>query len=635
MTNSIRMPVEKTPKEEEDEDEDEEEEEGVTEKREDEEEEKEEEGKGINQEEVMKTRVLKKKLQVTEGEKRALLQDCEEAKEKNRDEMAKLREEIKCLRDCLKEAEAPQYDKFLTEAVYDAHRHLFSALRKMPLSEASAFLESKLADAKKLNNRLCHEIAVQEEKLALLSAEIEITQQDLDRINLELDGSPDAGIVRSLENQLYKTQAKLIEAEHVARKYESIQSLLIEARGSYPNELESLKKQVIKTKEKESCPSYNSIFFLSATLVSAQNEAAEVFLQVKEGEIDFIRMEASYENAIASRDSMRETLTAFEQKVAAAKEARDQHLVHIRQQVEEWQAQSSPGPDAYRHLTPLPSPNPFLSKESPDTDTFRFPGSGEDKDQEENLKRILLDLKDALGVSDIHGLRERCREQRSRELRLLECKDDTLKEVENLKEMKHSLSLERDRLWFRETELDKELAEHLLEGHQLISAERQKAEDHNQTIDHLMSTVAQVQHALVHLLESLQVVETPESAMIVTLETDPWKMPEVLDFTRLKVKVLKDSLRDVDFKDALQDLQDAEFASTGASSQSQWNSRLGSLREGGSGEGGGSSEDEGEETNAPSRTNLKKQAKKILDLNRTAAAQRPLGDKPSTAKSRR
>ncbi|KAE9523802.1 hypothetical protein AGLY_015690 [Aphis glycines] len=244
-------------------------------------------------EELMKNiNELKKKIQLSEGQKKAQYEECEEEKKKNNEKIQMLKRDIKEM------YQIKRQESTCVDALPDAKPHeKIIILKRKKYHEAIDILDLKLIDMKKKTDLIRHDIKQKRIKLNdLFGRWSDVRSKVVSTVDKD---SNTTKTLSALENRSHQIEMSRMEASHVTRKYRSIRNRLLEDSVVFDSTLNKLEK-TIKTQQRE-----------------------------------IQRLEKINEEAIKSRDKTRLVLQKKETNAANIAKFRMKQVEQIRAQVEE------------------------------------------------------------------------------------------------------------------------------------------------------------------------------------------------------------------------------------------------------------------------------------------------------------
>ena len=113
-------------------------------------------------------------------------------------------------------------------------------------------MDYKVADLRKKLNRLKHDSRLKTDKIARLMKDYEKVvhlNAEMEKAEEILEDSPEGQRLRFLENEIHKTNLKLMEGETIKKKYMTILDMLKKERLTFGNQIEGLEAQLKKQEE--------------------------------------------------------------------------------------------------------------------------------------------------------------------------------------------------------------------------------------------------------------------------------------------------------------------------------------------------------------------------------------------------
>ena len=111
-------------------------------------------------------------------------------------------------------------------------------------------MDYKVADLRKKLNRLKHDSRLKTDKIARLMKDYEKVvhlNAEMEKAEEILEDSPEGQRLRFLENEIHKTNLKLMEGETIKKKYMTILDMLKKERLTFGNQIEGLEAQLLGT----------------------------------------------------------------------------------------------------------------------------------------------------------------------------------------------------------------------------------------------------------------------------------------------------------------------------------------------------------------------------------------------------
>ena len=113
-------------------------------------------------------------------------------------------------------------------------------------------MDYKVADLRKKLNRLKHDSRLKTDQIARLMKDYEKVvhlNAEMEKAEEILEDSPEGQRLRFLENEIHKTNLKLMEGETIKKKYMTILDMLKKERLTFGNQIEGLEAQLKKQEE--------------------------------------------------------------------------------------------------------------------------------------------------------------------------------------------------------------------------------------------------------------------------------------------------------------------------------------------------------------------------------------------------
>lgn len=183
---------------------------------------------------------FKKKIQLSEGRRKAHYEELDGEKKRNKDRIKQLKKEIKDLHVQLSSTGQN------TDRILRASKEL-GALRNKTGDEVTVILDCKASDLKKKLDQLHHESGKCEKKLKVLADEYHtLLSRKAMRQEKQHTRAVKSVEICSLENQIHRVEMNLMEAEHVRKKYQIIQGSLLEDSVAFESSLVKIEEAIRK-----------------------------------------------------------------------------------------------------------------------------------------------------------------------------------------------------------------------------------------------------------------------------------------------------------------------------------------------------------------------------------------------------
>ena len=131
----------------------------------------------------------------------------------------------------------------IAKKVEDKPHFEMVVFKKMTGEGAIQTLDFKVADLRKKLDKIRFENGRKSKRVEALMAQydkIVLSNNELERIEDIMEESPEGQRLRFLENEIHKTNLKLMEGETIKKKYSSILDMLKKERLTFSNQLEVL-----------------------------------------------------------------------------------------------------------------------------------------------------------------------------------------------------------------------------------------------------------------------------------------------------------------------------------------------------------------------------------------------------------
>lgn len=335
---------------------------------------------------------ITKKIQLLEGDRKAYYESSQWSIKKNREIIARMRQENKTLHKTLADLLAGD-DKVIDEAFEGRHVER-AALRNKSGKTAIMIIDQKVCDSKKRLNALKSTSEARRRKLNELQTQHDQMIKDKSAAEeLDKGESEAAQHLRQLENRLDKARLKSQEADHISKVYEKIKAHLQQESLTFHNQLDAQEADILKTR----------------------HELKEV--------------QSMYSDAQVARDDAKEELARHEAIVYKERKEREEALAELKLQAEEKKAHAE---RVERRLQRQALGEQELGQEG------QKPALSEEEQEKKitTFEEAFIRIKEATGVSDVQEVVDRFRSQGETQKHLEELKTNNKKQLDRLKEEK-------------------------------------------------------------------------------------------------------------------------------------------------------------------------------------------------------
>ncbi|KDR09111.1 Coiled-coil domain-containing protein 151 [Zootermopsis nevadensis] len=251
---------------------------------------------------------FKKKIQLSEGQRKAHYEEWDGEKKRNKDKLQQLKMEIKNLHVQL--ASTGQNTDSILRATMKYPKEMGALRNKKSGDEIIVVLDCKATDLKKKLDQLHHESKKCQNRMKMLADEYHTLLHRKTTFQVKkhaetaesLENTALSSLFQEicmLENQIHRVEMNLMEAEHVQKKYRIIQGSLLEDRVAFESSL-------VKVEE-----------------------------NIKKQEAEIRHLKEIYGEALKLRDATRGTLVRQEFNTVNIARVREKELQDLRFQVEE------------------------------------------------------------------------------------------------------------------------------------------------------------------------------------------------------------------------------------------------------------------------------------------------------------
>uniref|UniRef100_F6RG08 ODAD1 central coiled coil region domain-containing protein n=1 Tax=Ciona intestinalis TaxID=7719 RepID=F6RG08_CIOIN len=524
---------------------------------------------------------ITKKIQLLEGDRKAYYESSQWSIKKNRDIIAKMRQENKSLHKNLADVLAGD-DKVIDQAFQGRHVER-AALRNKTGKMAVSVVDQKVCDNKKRLNALRATTEARRKKLTELKTQYDQMLKDASAaVEMDKGESDAAQHLRQLENRLDKARLKSQEAEHISKVYEKIKAHLQQESLTFHNQLDQQEEDILKTRQ------------------------------------ELLEVQSMYTDAQVARDDAKEELARHEDIVYRERKERETALTELKAQAEEKKAHAE---RVERRLQRAALQEQELGQE----------GSKPLLSEEEQEKKItsyeeaFLRIKEATGVSGTQEVVARFKSQGDTQHHLEDLKKENQKQLQRLQEERVKLQQEYEEMKYSgEAKLSS--------GQRMLEEFEQHLQEQEQRRDEAADKLERASHVLVsvkagveHLADKLQHLKMMKSH-VPTAHLSPSSDEYVLDLLSISEEKLLKLLEDLDGRelvDILRQMEEEEFHSSIESKLPSYNVRipLPATHKPDAYEEDDESGDD--DAAAPTRGDLKRRSQQIIDSKMKKGRSRP------------
>ncbi|XP_044757883.1 centrosomal protein of 55 kDa [Coccinella septempunctata] len=215
---------------------------------------------------------MKKKIQLSEGQRRALFEDCEAEKKSNAEEISKLKKENSDLLTSL-------YEHSNSTAKLEVQRrkieHLIGPLEGKEGSEVRELLDLQLIDKSKQLDLLRYHMKKRRERLAQLGQKFQIlmSEQAKKDTMLKVD-LPMKKASCEIQNNIHAVEVQLREAEHIKNRYQVIKDTLSADAAKFESKIKKIEEDLAEQKNET-----DRLQKILKEAVTLKNNARRILLQ--------------------------------------------------------------------------------------------------------------------------------------------------------------------------------------------------------------------------------------------------------------------------------------------------------------------------------------------------------------------
>ncbi|KAK3923535.1 Coiled-coil domain-containing protein 151 [Frankliniella fusca] len=414
---------------------------------------------------------LKKKIQLSEGQRKAHYEECESEKKRNAEKIRQLKKEVKELR--VKISQPPRCDGNVLKKYCQNPKDTFS-LKEKRKEDAVEIMDLKVIDLKKKLDLLRFQSKQHQEKMKSLADEYKKLMQKKQQSRLIKHKSEAQKERNTLENHIHRIEMNMMEADHVKRKYLSIRASLLDDSVEFESSLRNMEDVILK----------------------------------QEHEIK--HLEDINSEALALRDSTKSMLLRQEASAMSISKARERQLQEFKMRVEERKAALE---QLERRI--FPTGRPVIQRE----DSHGTPDSAQVAEDDctrktEFYENAFLKLKEATGVSETEEVLQRFLGQKETKSRLTYLRKNTEDEKKKLEKRKEVMLAQLEAFKFAEVK-DKEVNVEELEQVKLSIKTRKddilKLEENIKSVSEQLCNIRDILHRISKKIEMVDDVKVPET----------------------------------------------------------------------------------------------------------------------------
>ncbi|XP_063983738.1 outer dynein arm-docking complex subunit 3 [Diachasmimorpha longicaudata] len=378
---------------------------------------------------------IKKKIQLSEGQRKANFEECDAKKRESLDILGNLKKEIKTLQ--IKYTKAKNNEE-AADKVALTSRESSVCVRKCGLEQAIARVDEDNIRLRKKLDLVKYESDKQQDRLSKLLGEYEqyINGKVQKFVERKLD-NPLKKKVISLENHLHRISVMQMEADTVRKKYRSVRASLKSDAAFYVSQLKNLEKSI------------------------------------KDQDAEINQLQGVKTEAVDLRDITKETLTKQEIEAMHTSKERENVILDYRQRVEDRRLELE---RLERMIFPAvrlpPREDDFEGPEK--TEGLRQEIPDKPKDEITFLEEAFAKLRSATGVTRNADVLDRFLAQRATKENLQRMRTVTEDEKMGLEKQRQKFTAEIEMQKFSETKDADQNAEELARLNDRIEGEKQR-----------------------------------------------------------------------------------------------------------------------------------------------------------------
>ncbi|XP_048519260.1 uncharacterized protein LOC109539175, partial [Dendroctonus ponderosae] len=185
---------------------------------------------------------IKKKIQLSEGQRRALFEDCESERKSNVDEILHLKKEIASLVVVLHESKSSVAKHRLQTSRLE---NIVGPLSEKTCSEVKKRLDLQIIDKSKKLDLLAYQLKKRRRLLSHLGEEYQrfSSKEEKKELAVKVD-QPVYQATREFQNSIHAVEVQIREANHIRHKYGEIRRCLKDDAAKFESRIKSLETEL-------------------------------------------------------------------------------------------------------------------------------------------------------------------------------------------------------------------------------------------------------------------------------------------------------------------------------------------------------------------------------------------------------
>ncbi|XP_074029145.1 coiled-coil domain containing protein 151 [Leptinotarsa decemlineata] len=185
---------------------------------------------------------VKKKIQLSEGQRKALFEDCEAERKSNADQILKLKKDISQLIIVLHESTTPVAKHSIQNRLLES---IVGPLEKKSCTEVRELLDLQIIDKTKKIDLLRYKTKQRKKYLAELATKYQklLGEQEKKELNKKVE-QPVKKATCELQNSIHAIDVQIREAIHVKNRYADIQKSLKEDSDNFESKINKLEEEL-------------------------------------------------------------------------------------------------------------------------------------------------------------------------------------------------------------------------------------------------------------------------------------------------------------------------------------------------------------------------------------------------------
>ncbi|KAJ3088217.1 hypothetical protein HK102_009269 [Quaeritorhiza haematococci] len=422
---------------------------------------------------------LKLRFELLEGDRKAYYETSQWAIRQNKDEITRLR----------------GLNKDISDAIAKLKKVEVETQNNRPIATELEKFDQKVCEIHKRYDELQAEVRSKEDRIQEMRDQLRDLQKEAETLRSNLQDSPQAKEIRTLENRLDKAMIKYNEAQSIRKTYEQIVKRLQEERLTYDTRLATFEK-TLKLKKQDAL------------------------------ELEMMSRDANHAKEVAKAELLR-----FEQQINEERKQRERDL-QVRRELVKQKVDFTDKLD-----------RKALHLEDSHADT----GNANDINKEQydemvehkmiEYEEIMRYIKEATGVSDINEVIAKFQSQGDTHNHLVQLQTQNESRIEDLKKKKADVLQEFEELKYTGESRHAHSRRMIEELQQHLSEARNRCQETKLKFDRVNKLLANSAAGIQHLADKLENIPLPDRS------TDNGGIIDVLEACLQKLEILANNVQ--------------------------------------------------------------------------------------------